>query len=237
MGGVRQTRFCKPPSTPLIFHNLFVSVIFQRPHSFGSVSEALKDCGISCVSRSQTGVRKANLNPYLHQRHGYPYSRLNHAFDGNFRNFLLFEEAGNIPAYCLPSLFSYLRIIGHPRPPSNRLSTNRKHDIIMRISQFLQLYSTLFLFLSVLTSAWPWPRFLPDVDSLIVRRQNGGSGSNGSGCERLPPNELELMLMLSAYSLIPAICNEHRLISTYTDCRFRPEYNHFCSVVRVWFRC
>jgi hypothetical protein len=64
----------------------------------------------------------------------------------------------------------------------------------MRISQSLQLYSTFILLLSVLTSAWPWPRFLPDIDSLIVRQQGGDSSSSGSGSMGFTLSGLEEML-------------------------------------------
>jgi len=89
--------------------------------------------------------------------------------------------------YSLNSSFSCLQLIGRSWPPQWPLSTNRKHDIIMRISQSLQLYSTLLLFLSVFTSAWPWPRFLPDIDSLVVRQQSGGGSSSGSGSMGFAP--------------------------------------------------
>lgn len=47
---------------------------------------------------------------------------------------------------------------------------------IMRTSRTLQLYSIIFLFFSTFTAAWPWPRWLPELDSLIVR-QNSGNGT------------------------------------------------------------
>lgn len=43
----------------------------------------------------------------------------------------------------------------------------------MRTSRNLQLYSIIFLFLSTFTAAWPWPRWLPELDVLIVRQDSG----------------------------------------------------------------
>lgn len=107
----------------------------------------------------------------------------------------------------------------------------------MRISRSLQLYSTLFLFLSVLTSAWPWPRFLPDIDSLIVRRQDGGSSSSGSGSERFVPGGFKFMLILFFFRLSPSIRNKYWFIGAYTDRKLCLELNNFCSVFTVWLGC
>jgi len=46
----------------------------------------------------------------------------------------------------------------------------------MRAARNLQLYtSIILLFLSTFTAAWPWPRWLPELDSLIVRAENDQS--------------------------------------------------------------
>jgi hypothetical protein len=45
----------------------------------------------------------------------------------------------------------------------------------MRTSRNVQIYSILFLFLSAFTTAWPWPRWLPDLDALIVRQDSDNS--------------------------------------------------------------
>jgi hypothetical protein len=42
-------------------------------------------------------------------------------------------------------------------------------------SQNLLLYTTFILLLSTFAAAWPWPRFLPEIDALIVRRQDEGT--------------------------------------------------------------
>ncbi|TVY75684.1 hypothetical protein LSUE1_G009140 [Lachnellula suecica] len=42
----------------------------------------------------------------------------------------------------------------------------------MRTSGSLQLYSILLIFLTTFSAAWPWPRWLPDRDSLIVRQDS-----------------------------------------------------------------
>jgi len=47
----------------------------------------------------------------------------------------------------------------------------------MRTARNLQLYSIIFLFLSTFTTAWPWPRWLPELDSLIVRRDSNNTTS------------------------------------------------------------
>jgi len=49
----------------------------------------------------------------------------------------------------------------------------------MHTSRNLKYYSIIFLFLSTFTTAWPWPRWLPELDSLIVR-QNSGDGTSAS---------------------------------------------------------
>jgi len=45
----------------------------------------------------------------------------------------------------------------------------------MRASQNILLYSTLFLFISTLVAAWPWPRWLPELDSIVVRADSSNS--------------------------------------------------------------
>lgn len=48
----------------------------------------------------------------------------------------------------------------------------------MRAARNLQLYtSIILLFLSTFTAAWPWPRWLPELDSLIVRADNESQNS------------------------------------------------------------
>lgn len=50
----------------------------------------------------------------------------------------------------------------------------------MHASRNLQLYSIIFLFLSTFAAAWPWPRWLPELDSLIVRQDSGNSTTAAS---------------------------------------------------------
>src|SRR5271170_3951462 len=104
----------------------------------------------------------------------------------------------------------------------------------MRISQSLQLYSTLLLFLSVLTSAWPWPRFLPDIDSLVVRGGNGQSSNSGSGSTGFAPQWTREMLT-EVCRCISGHRNKYWFISTVTDRQPCLEFNHQCSV-KLWFR-
>ncbi|RDL32099.1 uncharacterized protein BP5553_09501 [Venustampulla echinocandica] len=47
----------------------------------------------------------------------------------------------------------------------------------MRASGRLQLYSIILLFLATFTAAWPWPRWLPDLDTLVVRADPSDSPS------------------------------------------------------------
>jgi hypothetical protein len=47
----------------------------------------------------------------------------------------------------------------------------------MRTSRSTLLYSVILL-LPTFTAAWPWPKFLPDLDSLIVQRDNTNSTSS-----------------------------------------------------------
>ncbi|CZR59244.1 related to AGA1 A-agglutinin anchor subunit [Phialocephala subalpina] len=52
----------------------------------------------------------------------------------------------------------------------------------MRASRSFQLYSILLLYLSAYAAAWPiWPRWLPELDSIIVRRQDSNTTATGSG--------------------------------------------------------
>jgi len=48
----------------------------------------------------------------------------------------------------------------------------------MRAALHLRLYSILFLYLSTFAAAWPWPRWLPELDSLVVRQDNGDNSSS-----------------------------------------------------------
>jgi len=48
----------------------------------------------------------------------------------------------------------------------------------MRASRNLQLYSIILLFLSTFTAAWPWPRWLPELDSLVVRQDDNNSSKS-----------------------------------------------------------
>lgn len=46
----------------------------------------------------------------------------------------------------------------------------------MRASQTFQIYSIILLYLSAYAAAWPiWPRWLPELDSIIVRRQDSNN--------------------------------------------------------------
>ncbi|KAH6684211.1 hypothetical protein B0J14DRAFT_555196 [Halenospora varia] len=47
----------------------------------------------------------------------------------------------------------------------------------MRAARNLQLYSIILLFLTTFTAAWPWPRWLPELDTLVVRQNNQNSNS------------------------------------------------------------
>ncbi|KAH8596848.1 hypothetical protein B0O99DRAFT_618782 [Bisporella sp. PMI_857] len=47
----------------------------------------------------------------------------------------------------------------------------------MRASTNLPLYSLILLFLSTFAVAWPWPRWLPELDSLVVRQDSGDSAT------------------------------------------------------------
>lgn len=52
---------------------------------------------------------------------------------------------------------------------------------MMMASRTLRVFSIILLFLSTLTSAWPWPRWLPGVDTLIVRRADDPNSSSSTG--------------------------------------------------------
>jgi len=56
----------------------------------------------------------------------------------------------------------------------------------MRASQHLQLYSILFLFLSTFAAAWPWPKWLPEMESLVVRQDNGNDNGGKSTSNASP---------------------------------------------------
>jgi len=62
----------------------------------------------------------------------------------------------------------------------------------MRAAGNLQIHAIILLFLTTFTAAWPlWPRWLPDLDSLVAR-QNSGSGSssvNGTTQQTTAPAE------------------------------------------------
>lgn len=48
----------------------------------------------------------------------------------------------------------------------------------MRASQTFQIYSIILLYLSAYATAWPlWPKWLPELDSIIVRRDNNSTSS------------------------------------------------------------
>lgn len=49
----------------------------------------------------------------------------------------------------------------------------------MRASRTFQLQSIVLLYLTAFAAAWPlqWPRWLPDLDSLIVRQDSGGNST------------------------------------------------------------
>ncbi|KAF7941013.1 hypothetical protein BELL_0172g00100 [Botrytis elliptica] len=47
----------------------------------------------------------------------------------------------------------------------------------MRAQRSIQLYSIILLCFSTFVAAWPWPRWLPEMDSLIVARQDSSSSS------------------------------------------------------------
>lgn len=47
------------------------------------------------------------------------------------------------------------------------------------------VFSILFLVLATFSAAWPWPRWLPELDSLVVR-QNGGD-NDGKFCLETNP--------------------------------------------------
>lgn len=74
----------------------------------------------------------------------------------------------------------------------------------MRASSFL-LFATLLIVFTTFTAAWPWPRILPDVDSLIVRRQEDGGDAKDEGT--LPPRHTSAVKM-SSYSGTVKLTNE-----------------------------
>ena len=46
----------------------------------------------------------------------------------------------------------------------------------MRATQHMQIYSVLLLCLfSTFSAAWPWPKWLPELDSLVVRQNDNES--------------------------------------------------------------
>jgi len=49
---------------------------------------------------------------------------------------------------------------------------------MMRASRNLQFYTIILLFLSTFTAAWPWPRWLPELDSLVVRQDDNKSSKS-----------------------------------------------------------
>lgn len=55
-----------------------------------------------------------------------------------------------------------------------------KHSEKMRASPSTLLVA-IFLLFATSTAAWPWPRILPDADSLIVRRQENGGDAKDEG--------------------------------------------------------
>ncbi|KAK0099620.1 hypothetical protein ONS95_013483 [Cadophora gregata] len=49
----------------------------------------------------------------------------------------------------------------------------------MRATQHMQIYSVLLLCLfSTFSAAWPWPKWLPELDSLVVRQDNNENSSS-----------------------------------------------------------
>lgn len=50
----------------------------------------------------------------------------------------------------------------------------------MRTTTSILITTTFLLLLSTFASAWPWPRFLPEMDAIIVRRQDADSSSQSS---------------------------------------------------------
>lgn len=47
----------------------------------------------------------------------------------------------------------------------------------MRAAGNLQLYTIILLFLSTFAAAYPWPRWLPELDALVVRQDDNSQSS------------------------------------------------------------
>jgi hypothetical protein len=62
----------------------------------------------------------------------------------------------------------------------------------MQTSRNIHLYSILFLCLSTFAAAWPWPRWLPELDSLIVRQNNNSESHPNKTLSRAITQELTL---------------------------------------------
>ncbi|KAH6698976.1 hypothetical protein DL95DRAFT_381571 [Leptodontidium sp. 2 PMI_412] len=57
----------------------------------------------------------------------------------------------------------------------------------MRATQHIQIYSILLLcFLSTFAAAWPWPKWLPELDTLVVRQNNNNESSSSAKATPTP---------------------------------------------------
>lgn len=58
----------------------------------------------------------------------------------------------------------------------------------MRAQRSLQLYTITLLCFSIFVAAWPWPRWMPELDSLIVARADDKSSSSSAAGKNLAIN-------------------------------------------------
>ncbi|KAH7321934.1 hypothetical protein BKA65DRAFT_91283 [Rhexocercosporidium sp. MPI-PUGE-AT-0058] len=57
----------------------------------------------------------------------------------------------------------------------------------MRATQHIQIYSIVLLcFLSTFAAAWPWPKWLPELDSLVVRQNDNNESSSSAKATPAP---------------------------------------------------
>ncbi|KAL2068396.1 hypothetical protein VTL71DRAFT_16494 [Oculimacula yallundae] len=57
----------------------------------------------------------------------------------------------------------------------------------MRATQHIQIYSVLLLcFFSTFSAAWPWPKWLPELDSLVVRQNDNNESSSSARATPTP---------------------------------------------------
>jgi hypothetical protein len=52
-----------------------------------------------------------------------------------------------------------------------------KHEFHIMRATGTWVFSLLLLALATFTTAWPWPRWLPELESLVVRQENNNQQS------------------------------------------------------------